>query len=83
MHDMWIDMSNHSWGWLVFGGLHMIIFWVLVILLIAALIKWLSGSNHGKVASTEVPATDILKKRYAHGEISREEYLKMKVDIEK
>lgn len=40
----------------------------------------LFSNNHGKVAAGG-DALDILKQRYARGEISREEYERMKQDL--
>lgn len=75
---MWSDMSNHG-GWWGFGPLPMLLFWVLVIVALVALGKWIferSGdAPRGKTA------LDILKQRYAHGEIGKEEFDKKKSDL--
>ncbi len=76
---MWGDMGNSGWWW-GFGALHMLLFWVVTILVIAALAKWLFG----KPAEGPRPrnALDILKERYARGEINREEYEQKRRDLE-
>ena len=57
-------------GWL--GMLMMALFWVGVVLLIV----WgLSGVFPSRRQTAEPDAEEILKRRYARGEISREEYL--------
>lgn len=57
-------------GWL--GMLMMALFWVGVVLLIV----WgLSGAFPSRRQVVEADAEEILKRRYARGEISREEYL--------
>ena len=57
-------------GWL--GLLLMALFWVGVILLVV----WgLSNAFPRQRQSAEPDAAEILKRRYAKGEISREEYL--------
>ena len=57
-------------GWL--GLLLMALFWIGVILLVV----WgLSNAFPGRRQSPEPDAEEILKRRYARGEISREEYL--------
>lgn len=61
-------------GWII-----VIAFWVLVIVGIVLLIRLLVKS--GKQTHHEESALDILRKRYARGEISREEFQQMKDDI--
>lgn len=61
------------------------ILWLLILIALVAfafiiLNKW---NNKGGVASQgEGSALDILKKRYAKGEITKEEFDKMKKDLE-
>ena len=74
--------SNYGWGWgMGFGWFFMVIFWVLVILGIVYLIKVITGI--GKKEEKEETAIDILNKRYAKGEISKEEFDRMKEDLRK
>ena len=73
-------MGGWGMGW--FGMIFMIFFWVLVIMGLAFLIKWLIQTTKG--ASPEQGssrAIDILKERYAGGEITKEEFEQMKKDI--
>jgi len=60
----------------------MIAFWVAVIIGIVYFVKWiiLSGKRHE--TKPEETALDILKKRYAKGEISKEEFERIKQDIQ-
>ena len=61
-----------SWAW--FSVMH-ILWWVLVIAGIVALIRLAMGSgNRGGRHADESRALDILRERYARGEIEREEY---------
>jgi putative membrane protein len=68
-------------GWL--GGSIMVIFWIAVIVGIVLLIRWLIIStrtpSHG--TSSGESALDILKKRYARGEIDKQEFEEKKKDL--
>lgn len=61
-----------------FGFVTMVLFWVLLIAGLILLAKWLV--DQGRM-SREDSALDILKKRYARGEITRQEFEEMKRDI--
>jgi putative membrane protein len=68
---------DYGWGTgFGFGGVFMILFWGLGILGIAYLVKVIAGS--AQKGDKEESALDILKKRYAKGEISKEEFEKMR-----
>jgi putative membrane protein len=76
-------MDWGSMGWV--GPLGMVLFWIFIILLTVWLVKSLwSSSERGKGADKpmEESALEILKKRYARGEIPKEEYLEKKRDLE-
>jgi len=68
-------------GW--FGFILMVIFLILVIVAIIFLIRWLVVSSragsHGR--KPEETALEILKKKYARGEINREEFEEKKRDL--
>lgn len=75
-------MDNMGWWGPGFGWVLMILFWSLVIVGAAALIKWLLASSSGTTAREKTPL-DILKERYARGEIDREEFEQKRTDLEK
>lgn len=77
-------MMNYGWGgWLV-GGLAMLIFWGGLIALVVFTVRAFTGTNQSKgtqVSSGET-ALEILKRRYAQGEIDQAKYEAMRRDIE-
>jgi putative membrane protein len=71
-----------SWGWGPgFGWIFMLLFWALILLGIMALARWLFYSG-GPRSGSGRSALDILKERYARGEITREQYELMRRDLE-
>jgi putative membrane protein len=70
----------YRWG-IGFGLIMVIAFWVLFILGIVLFIRFVFKS--GKHIDSADSALDILRKRYARGEIDREEFRKIKDDITK
>ncbi len=69
---------NYGWG-MGFGWLIMVIFWVLVILGVVYLIKLIAGGARRE--EKRDTALDILKQRYAKGEITKEEFEEKKKDL--
>ena len=77
-----------GWGWMIFGGLMMLVFWggliALVVLAIRAFTN--SGSQEPVQAGTSSAsrrndALSILQERYARGEITKTEFEEMREDI--
>src|SRR5690242_21932439 len=72
MHPMW------WWGW----GLGMMalmgLFWILVIIGFIVGVRWLLGKGRHEKAD---PALQILRERYARGEINKEEFETRKRDL--
>lgn len=73
---------DHMMGYGNYGGMFM---WILLIIIVAALAYFVI--NRGKTTGTSIRSagespTEILKKRYARGEITKEEYERFKKDIE-
>lgn len=68
------------WGWFSFFLGLILIF--LFILAVVAAVKWLWGPRAPFLRAGGNSALEILRKRYAKGEISREEFETIKKDIE-
>ena len=73
-------MSGWGGGWhgTFLGPLFMIVVLVVVITLVVLLVRWLGGSWQGPQTSQQIQSgpspLDILKERFARGEINTEEY---------
>ena len=61
------------------GGLAMILMWLIPVVLVVALIVF--STKRPGFGSGEKTALDILKERYARGEIEREEFEQKKRDL--
>ena len=69
-----------GFGWMWFMPIFFILFWGLVIWGIVALVRGLSGSRSSDSSRAD-SALEVLKKRYARGEINKEEYEEKKKDL--
>jgi len=74
------QQGGNMWGghWM-FGGF-MWIFWIAVLVGLIFLIKWLIQQKPAEPSSRE-NSLEILKKRYARGEIDKEEFEQKKKDL--
>lgn len=73
-------MMDWGGGWygMIFGPLFMILVLAIVIAVAVLLVRWLGGPGHGTHpphhGQPERTALDILKERFARGEIDKEEF---------
>jgi putative membrane protein len=67
-------MGGWGMGW--FGGIFMIVFWILILVGLVFLIKWVvQSTSRGQAGgSSSNRALEILKERYARGEIDKTEF---------
>jgi len=94
LNDILAQSGHHGWGmgpgmmgwgygtgW--FGMILMAAFWIAVIVGIVFLIRWLVVSTRTgeRRAASEDSALEILKRRYAQGEINKEEFEEKKRDL--
>lgn len=68
----WHMGNGMGWG----GGLYMLIIFVLIVVGGIAVVRWSL-----RPGGDENSALEILKRRYAQGEISKEQFEEMKKDI--
>ncbi len=76
-------MMNYGWGWgwMVIGGLLMIVFWVAVIAVIVWGVTRIMRGREGDGGESGLSALEIAKRRYARGEITKEQYEQLKKDL--
>jgi len=76
-------MGGYGMGW--FGPIFMIAFWILILSGLFFVIKWIIRASTGHkspILRTGSNALEILKERYARGEIDRESFETMKQQLE-
>lgn len=71
------------WGWGILWMVMITAFWFLILLVLVLAVRWLwqAGSGIRSVQPPEESALEILKKRYARGEIGKEEFEAKKRDL--
>jgi len=74
----WGNMMGGWNGFGLLGWIPMLLFWILLILGVVALLRYLGRSGQQQENKTPL---EILKKRYAGGEINKKEFEEMKKDL--
>ena len=84
----WMHGFGFGWGGMIFGGLLTLLFWGVIIALIVFAVRALSrpGSRQatlpaGSLGQAPDQALEILRERYARGEISKDEFNTMRQDL--
>lgn len=73
-------MMGWGGGWyaMIFGPLFMILFLAVLVAVVAILVRWVGGPWHGAMPPHQFPPVrtplDILKERFARGEIDKAEF---------
>ncbi len=82
MHPSWGGMmSGMGWIGLIFHLLILLLLLVAMILIVKWLLQSTRSEKHRESSKTPGRALDILKERYAKGEIDRKEYEQKKQDL--
>lgn len=77
-----MDMMGGGYGNSMMGGMWFfsLLFWILIIAGAVFIVRWLTERNNDSSSPTE-SALEVLKKRYARGEIDKDTFEQMKRDI--
>ncbi len=69
-------MGNWGWGAMIFGPIMMIVFIAVAVAVVVLIVRWLGGPVHGVALHGPLgtPPLDILKERFAKGEIDKQEF---------
>ncbi len=82
---MWMNYEGYGMGWHWWSWLGMALFWLIPILLLVAVVKYLMGDRRSNASESKKKpdALAVLEERYARGEVGREEYLEKRDDLKR
>ncbi len=75
---MWPYGYGAGWGWMIGGWIMMLLFWALVIIGIVALVRYAGDRGGAARAGGHETPLEILRRRYASGEITKEQFDEMR-----
>ena len=80
-----MNYEGYGMGWHWLGWIGMAFFWLIPILLVVAVVKYLMGDRRSNATEDEKKpdALAVLEERYARGEVGREEYLQKRDDLKR
>ncbi len=78
---MWWDGYGPGWGWMIAGWIMMVVFWALVVAGIVALVRLLGGRSTPSARGPAEAPLDVLRRRYAAGELTKEQFEEMKREV--
>ncbi|MEN2980457.1 SHOCT domain-containing protein [Tistrella bauzanensis] len=69
-------MWDHGWWGMIFGPIMMIALVAIIVVAVALLVRWLGGAGHQQAPHLPPGKTalDILKERFARGEVDKQEF---------
>ena len=79
-HHGFANYGGLAWGAILVVGLVKLVILVAIVALAVVLVRRLSQPNQSSGHHSE-DALEVLKARYARGEITREQFLQMKEDL--
>ncbi len=65
---------ERGWGFMLFGSLMMVLVVAAIVAIVFVVVRWLGGSDHAAVPHGPRMPLDILKERFARGEIDAAEF---------
>ncbi len=75
-------MMGGGWWGPGLGPLHWLLtFWILIIAGVALIVRWLFDKARASGAHPDETAFDVLKKRYAKGAVTTEEFVRMRAEL--
>ena len=75
---MWWGVHDGTGWWMLFGAIWMVVFWGAIIALVVWGIRTLAGRGDKPV---EEDAYQILRRRYARGETTKEQFEEIKATL--
>jgi putative membrane protein len=82
MHGDWSANMDMGIGMGMGLGVGMWLFWIAIIVVVVLAFKLLTNRTSGQSSTPTESALEILRKRYARGEIDSREYERMKNELE-
>ena len=78
---MWPYGYGGGWGWMIGGWIMMVVFWGLVIVGIVALLRAATNRGGGAEPKDKETPVEILRRQYAAGELTKEQFEDMKRNV--
>lgn len=71
-------MDGSNWMW----GAGMMLFWLVALIVVGIVAARLLARSHQQLPGSRPEALDIVRERYAKGEITHEEFVRLKKDLQ-